>query len=181
MRELNEAKKKKEAKETRKAATVMRTAPLLLLLAVAACAGAPPGKGTVDVAPKVALTGPKEVAIMGTRTEVVAALEDALSAHGFTFRHYRSRDRAAAPVGEAPMGENPADNTKYAIEVTSDVYDHCIGGGFILTSLRVSVIDRSSNELMLRTTAKGRTEKCPPISGSVFRDIADAINAAWQK
>jgi hypothetical protein len=151
------------------------------LLSVAACAGSAPGKGALEVSPKVPLSGPKEVAIMGTRTEVVAALEDALSAHGFTFRHYRSRDRATSPVGEAPMGESTADNTKYAIEVTSDVYDHCIGGGFILTSLRVSVIDRASNELMLRTTAKGRTEKCPPISGSVFRDIADAINAAWQK
>ena len=162
-------------------ARLARAAPIALLFALGACAGSAPGKGTLDVTPKAPLTGPKEVAIMGTRTEVVAELETALSADGFTFRHYRSRDRTTVPVGQVEVPENPADNTKYVIEVTSDVYDHCLGGGFILTSLRVSVIDRASNELMLRTTAKGRTEKCPPISGSVFRDIADAINAAWQK
>jgi hypothetical protein len=175
MRDVN------ETHAAKRVVRLARAAPMVLFLAFGACAGSAPGKAKLDVAPKAALTGPKEVAIMGTRTEVVAELEDALSAHGFTFRHYRSRDRTTAPVGERPMGENPADNTKYAIEVTSDVYDHCLGGGFILNSLRVSVIDRSSNELMLRTTAKGRTEKCPPLSGSVFRDIADAINAAWQK
>jgi hypothetical protein len=154
---------------------------LLLLLTSAGCAGGMPGKPMLDVTPTTPLTGPKEVAIMGTRTEVVAELEDALSAHGFTFRHYVSRDRPTEPIGQVRVGENLNDNTKYAIEVTSDVFDRCLGGGFVLSSLRVSVIDRESNQLMLRSVAKGRTEKCPPISGTVFRDIADAINSAWEK
>jgi hypothetical protein len=154
---------------------------LLLVLALGACAGAPPGRATLDVAPAAALTGPKVVAIMGTRTDVVAALEDALGAHGFTFRHYVSRSRVTAPPGQAQMDAGAADDTKYAIEVTSDVFDRCIGGGFVLSSLRVSVIDRQTNELVLRTEAKGRTEKCPPLSGSVFRDIANAISSAWEK
>jgi hypothetical protein len=151
----------------------------LMILTIGACG--PPGRVTLEVSPKMALTGPKEVAVMGTRTELVAALEDALAAHGFTFRHFQNRERARAPIGQVPMGENPTDNTKYAIEVIPDIFDRCAGGGFLLTSLRVSVIDRSSNELMLRTTAKGRTEKCAPTSGSVFHDIANAINQAWQK
>lgn len=157
-----------------------RLAALLLSTLVAAACGLP-GKATLEVAPKAALTGPKVVAIMGTRTDVVAALEDALTEHGFTFRHYQNRDRMAESVGQVKMGESLVDNTKYAIEVTPDIFDRCLGGGFQLTSLRVSVVDRSSNELMLRSTAKGRTEKCPPTSGTIFRDIANAINAAWQK
>jgi hypothetical protein len=155
------------------------TGAFLVVLSLGACGL--PGKVTLEVSPKVALTGPREVAVMGTRTELVAALEDALAEHGFTFRHYRTRERLTEPAGQVPMGENTADNTKYAIEVTPDIFDRCAGGGFLLTSLRVSVIDRSSNELMLRTTAKGRTEKCAPTSGTVFHDIASAINAAWQK
>jgi hypothetical protein len=152
---------------------------LLATLAAAACAL--PGKATLEVSPKASLTGPKVVAIMGTRTELVAALEDALTEHGFTFRHYRNRDRVTEPVGQVKMGESTVDNTKYAIEVIPDIFERCLGGGFQLTSLRVSVVDRSSNELMLRSTAKGRTEKCPPTSGTIFHDIANAINAAWQK
>ena len=152
---------------------------LLSTLVVAACGL--PGKATLEVAPKAALTGPKVVAIMGTRTDVVAALEDALTEHGFTFRHYQNRDRMTESVGQVKMGESLVDNTKYAIEVTPDIFERCLGGGFQLTSLRVSVVDRSSNELMLRSTAKGRTEKCPPTSGTIFHDIANAINAAWQK
>ena len=153
--------------------------PLLATLVAGACAL--PGKATVEVSPKVSLTGPKVVAIMGTRTELVAALEDALTEHGFTFRHYQNRDRVTEPVGQVKMGESTVDNTKYAIEVIPDIFERCLGGGFQLTSLRVSVVDRSSNELMLRSTANGRTEKCPPTSGTIFHDIANAINAAWQK
>lgn len=150
----------------------------LVALTLGACGL--PGKATLEVSPKVALTGPKVVAVMGTRTELVAALEEALAEHGFTFRPYQNRDRTTVPVGQVKMGENLADNTKYAIEVIPDIFDRCAGGGFLLTSLRVSVIDRSSNELMLRTTAKGRTEKCAPTSGTVFHDIANAIDAAWK-
>ncbi len=144
----------------------------------AACAI--PGKATVEVAPAVKLTGPKVVAIMGTRNDVVIALEDALAEHGFTFKHYQNRDRVTAPAGQVKAGESVTDNTKYAIEVVPDIFDRCMGGGFQLKSLRVSVVDRGSNELMLRSTAKGRTEKCPPTSGSIFHDIANVINAAWQ-
>ena len=140
-----------------------------------------PGKMNVEVAPTVKLTGPKVVAIMGTRTEVVAALEDALAEHGFTFTHYQSRDRISAPAGQVKTGASVTDDTKYAIEVVPDIFDKCVGGGFELNSLRVSVVDRATNELMLRSTAKGRTEKCPPTSGSIFHDIAAAIDAAWQK
>ena len=154
-------------------------AAFLVVLSLDACGL--PGKATLEVSPKVALTGPRVVAVMGTRTELVAALEEALAEHGFTFRHYQNRDRVSEPVGQLPMGENAADNTKYAIEVTPDIFDRCAGGGFLLTSLRVSVIDRSSNVLMLRATAKGRTERCAPTSGTVFHDIANAINEAWQK
>ncbi|MGH7654388.1 MAG: hypothetical protein ACREN6_06960 [Gemmatimonadaceae bacterium] len=118
---------------------------------------------------------------MGTRTDLVAALEDALAEHGFTFTRYQNRERMSSPAGEVKMGQNLDTDTKYALEVTPDIFDRCVGGGFQLTSLSVSVIDRSDNTLMLRSTAKGRTEKCPPTSGSIFHDIAAAIDAAWQK
>ena len=141
-----------------------------------------PGKTTLEVSPQVPLTGPKTIAVMGTRTELVAALEDALAEHGFTFARYQSRDRVGAPVGEVRVGANLEPDTKYALEVTPDIYDRCVGGGFQLTSLRVSVLDRvHDNTLVLRSTATGRTEKCPPTSGSIFHDIAAAIDAAWQK
>ena len=154
-----------------------------LLIAVSVFVGGCglPGKTTLEVAPQSALTGPRVIAVMGTRTDVVVALEDALAERGFTFTRYQNRDRNAGPVGQVKMGENPESSTKYALEVTPDIFDRCVGGGFQLTSLSVSIIDRSDNTLMLRSTAKGRTEKCPPTSGTIFHDIAAAIDAAWQK
>ena len=86
-----------------------RAAILLSVITLAACGM--PGKGTVEVSPKSALTGPKVVAIMGTRTEVVAALEEALGEHGFTFRHYQNRDRVAAPAGRLRPGESASATT----------------------------------------------------------------------
>ena len=114
----------------------------LCAFTVAACGL--PGHTTLEVSPKAALTGPKVVAIMGTRTDLVAALEEALAARGFTFLHYQNRDRATAPGGQVKAGQSFVDNTKYAIEVVPDIFDRCVGGGFQLTSLRVSVVDRAS-------------------------------------
>jgi hypothetical protein len=151
----------------------------LLALTLGACVV--PGTSVVEVSPQRAIAGPRVVAVMGTRTEVVAALEDALTPYGFTFRHYVSRERATEPLGQLPVPENPNINTKYALQVTSDVFDKCMGGGFALKSLTVSVVDRESNELRFRATAQGRTEKCPPVSGKVFHDIASAMDAAWAK
>ncbi|MFI5233067.1 MAG: hypothetical protein ACHQSE_11230 [Gemmatimonadales bacterium] len=154
---------------------------LVAACALTAAACGLPGKVTLEVSPQTPLTGPKVVAVMGTRTELVAEFEDALAERGFTFVRYQNRDRIAGPAGQVKMGQNLVPDTKYAIEVTPDIFDRCVGGGFQLTSLRVSVIDRSDNALMLRSTAKGRTEKCPPTSGTIFHDIAGAIDAAWQK
>ena len=155
--------------------------PLVMACLLAAAACGLPGKMTLEVSPEAPLTGPKVVAIMGTRTDLVAALEEALADRGFTFTHYQYRDRIGAPAGGVKMGQNLVADTKYAIEVTPDIFDRCVGGGFQLTSLSVSVIDRADNTLMLRSTATGRTEKCPPTSGTIFHDIAGAIDAAWQK
>lgn len=165
-------------KEVANLARLPQSAAVLLLLAATACGL--PGKFTLEVAPQSALTGPKVVAVMGTRTDVVAALEDALADRGFTFTHYENRVRNGLG-GQPTMGANLVPSTKYALEVTPDIFDRCIGGGFQLTSLSVSVVDREDNALMLRATAKGRTEKCPPTSGTIFHDIAAAIDAAWQK
>lgn len=153
----------------------------LVMSGLSASACLTPGTATLDVSPKAALTGPKVLAVMGTRSEFVGRLEDALAVRGFTFRHYQGRDRLSAPAGQVRAGENVTDNTKYAIEILPDIFDRCMGGGFMLTSLRVSVIDRATNELMLRSTAKGRTERCFPSSGTVFEDIAKAIDTAWQR
>jgi hypothetical protein len=155
----------------------------------AGCAGGAPGKPVLEVAPKSALTGPKVIAVMGTRNEVVGALEEAMAVHGFTFVPYENRERLAAPGGALGAGRGvPAaraagvsDNAKYALEITPDVSERCLGGGFILKSLTVSVIDRATNELMLRSSASGRTEKCAPVSGDTFHAIANSIDAAWQK
>ena len=140
-----------------------RAMPVIISIALAACAA--PGKMKLDVSPSAALTGPKDVAIMGTRNDVVAALEEVLTERGFTFRRYSNSDR----------------NTKYAIEVTPDIFDRCMGGGFQFKSLKVSVVDRQTNALLLRSTASGRSEKCPPTSGEIFHDIAKAIDDAWRK
>ena len=172
-----------EEKVTGRAVRPARSAMAALLAFAVFASGACglPGKMTLEVSPQAALTGPKVVAVMGTRTDLVAALEDALAERGFTFTHYQNRDRIDAPAGQVKMGQNLTPETKYAIEITPNIEDRCLGGGFQLISLSVSVVDRSDNSLMLRSTARGRTEKCPPTSGSIFHDIAAAIDAAWQK
>ncbi len=73
-----------------------------------------------------------------------------------------------------------AEPLRYVLETTSDTLVRCFGGGFRLRSLTVELIDVERNEAVYSAEASGYTEKCQPMSGSVFGDIADALMQNWR-
>jgi hypothetical protein len=155
-----------------------RTIAIVCSLLAVACAS--PGKAVMELAPRAAIVGPKELSFLGARGDVAIALEPYLEAKGFTFRHAVGRSQTVGPRtgnGAPVRVESP---TRYAIELNSDVFDRCMGGGFRFTALRMELIDTRTNQLVMRSRASGNSEKCPPGSGTVFADLAKAIDGAWQ-
>lgn len=139
-----------------------------------------PGTVSTTLTPTTAFEGPREIAFMGTRTDVERSLEDSLRALGFRIKRFASTTRVTAPTGTGQLEAYNQSASRYAIEVDADVLDRCFGGGFRFTSLRVDVVDTRQNEVVLSLKSKGYSEKCQPMSGTIFGDISRSIAAAWQ-
>lgn len=157
----------------------MLTTCLATLTLVGAQGCASPGKATTTLAPSAQFEGPKEVAFIGARSDVERSLEDSLRGRGFRIKRFASISRMTAPTAAGEVESYNKSATRYALEVDSDVMDRCFGGGFRFRSLRVDVIDTKQNEIVLSFKTKGYSEKCQPLSGTIFGDIAGRIAAAW--
>ena len=59
--------------------------------------------------------------------------------------------------------------------------NRCIGGGFKFDYLSVDVVDTVTNETLVNVSGSGYSEGCAPASGTIFRDITDAVASLWQK
>ncbi|WP_044181327.1 hypothetical protein [Hyalangium minutum] len=105
--------------------------------------------------------------MLGNEPDVVRTLEEALRARGFRVKRQYVQAAEAEPQ-------------RYVLEITSDTLVRCFGGGFRLRSLAVELIDVARNEAVYSAEASGYTEKCQPMSGSVFGDIADTLSQNWR-
>ena len=55
----------------------------------------------------------------------------------------------------------------------------CLGGGYKFNHISADLVDAATNETILNVNGSGYSEKCPPVSGTIFSDIANAVNGAW--
>lgn len=61
-----------------------------------------------------------------------------------------------------------------------DLMNRCFGGGFKFDHITADLVDTETNETLLNVNGSGYSENCPPMSGTIFGDIADAVAEAWQ-
>ena len=59
--------------------------------------------------------------------------------------------------------------------------NRCFGGGYKFDHISTGLVHTATNETILNVNGAGYCENCPPMSGSIFGDIADAVDAAWAK
>jgi hypothetical protein len=150
---------------------------LCAVLAIAACAT--PGRVRTSLAPKAPLEGPREVSIVGRRSEVERSLEDSLRGRGFQVKRYVSTVAVTdqtAPTRSETYNEG---STRYVLELDWAFVDRCFGGGFRFDFITVDVVDLRVNETVLSMRASGYSEKCQPLSGHIFGGIVEALDAAW--
>jgi hypothetical protein len=140
-----------------------------------------PGSARVSQRPEQPLDGPRELAVVGRRGEVVRMLEDKLRACGFRLKRFASVAQMTEAVPDGRIAKYNEATTRYAIETDADVMEQCFGGGYRINHIRVDLLDLRRNEVIMSVQGSGYSEDCPPMSGHVFGDIADAISAAWNK
>ena len=152
---------------------------LALIVPIGGCAL--PGHASVTLKPSSMLSGPKEVAIIGRRGDVEVVLEEYLRAKGFRVKRFASVTAVAEATTAQRTEMYREAATRYAIETDWSLVDRCFGGGFRFSEFRIDLVDLKENEIVFSTKAKGYSEKCQPMSGSIFGDVAAAFDALWPK
>lgn len=56
----------------------------------------------------------------------------------------------------------------------------CFGGGYELQGLTAELLDLKTNEALASTSGEGFSEDCPPMSGTIFGDIASMVADRWE-
>ena len=61
-----------------------------------------------------------------------------------------------------------------------DFAHRCFGGGYNFDYINADLIDLSTNETIASMEGRGFSEKCPPMSGTIFTDINQMIADSWK-
>jgi hypothetical protein len=151
---------------------------ILMSMLMSACA-----TGHKNIVIKDKITEPKVIAMSAPRTPWVTEIENRLRSKGFKVLRYASLKNIQERTSDTTKEEYRASTTRYVLEVDGyaplNVAHKCVGGGYNFDNINADLIDTKTNETILTVSGSGYSENCPPLSGSIFRDIVDTVDNAW--
>lgn len=129
------------------------------------------------------ITDPKVIALDAPREPWVIEIEKRLKANGF--RVLRSPGRTIVKdKTETQERVYKEAEARYVLAIDASAYlddmHRCFGGGYRFVYITTELVDLKSNETLFNMSDSGYSEGCPPMSGKIFSNIADAVNKAWQ-
>ncbi len=131
--------------------------------------------------------GPKIIALDAPRVPWAIEIKNHLRAKGFKVLRWSTKTR----VIEQTKSESVEQFNKFKVEYVLVIegfapYDwakrwagKCIEGCYNFGHISADLVDTATNETILNVTGSGYSEKCHPMSGTIFSDIANAVNDAW--
>ena len=153
---------------------------LVLGLLVTSCVAT--GTQTLSVDEKI--NAPKIIALNVTGGGPwMREIEKRLKKSGFKVLRAASVNEAIEVEGKKIIRYNEA-STRYflLIDAYADVsWAHrCFGDGYEFDYINADLIDLSTNETIASMEGRGFSEKCPPMSGTIFTDINQMIADSWK-
>lgn len=142
---------------------------LLLPLLLQACAS-----GTLVTQNTGSIHGEKVIGLDAPTAPWVAQVEKRIRDKGFKVKRI-SRDKY-----------NSLTDTwaQYILVLDGSYYtgweNRCFGGGYRFEYLTAELINMKTNESVLSVSGEGYSENCPPLSGTIYGDIAKAVDSQWQ-
>ncbi|MDO8450347.1 MAG: hypothetical protein Q7T10_16230 [Rhodoferax sp.] len=126
----------------------------------------------------------KVIALDAPRTPWVVEIEARLRKEGFKVMRWSSTTNVQVQTSDARKEQYRESSTRYILSIrgyaNSDAMHRCFGGGFNFNELTAELVDTKSNETMFSVTGSGYSENCPPMSGTLFGNITDAVKRAWK-
>ncbi len=142
---------------------------LAVALTVSACA-----TGTLVVTDTRKISTERVVALDAPVAPWVAQIEVRLKERGFKVKRL-SRDTSGSL---ANLG------ARYVLRINADYYAgwerRCFGGGYKFHAFTAELMDLEANEALASVSGEGYSEDCPPLSGTIFGDVANMVADRWQ-
>ena len=155
---------------------------LLLLISVAQ-AGCVSTK-SVDVFVSEKISGPKVIAMSGVRAPWVFEIEKRLRARGFEVKRWASQNRAIEQVSPNKLEAYNEASAQVILRIDgfapNTSMTRCFGGGYKFNYITVEAIDVAKNETLAAFSNSGYSENCPPLSGTIFGDIAGMVDGLFK-
>lgn len=151
----------------------------LLTLILTGCA-----TGHLTQVSDVKVSGPKIIALDAPSAPWVVEIQNRLKQAGFKVLRWSSRVRVTEATEKDRLEQYNKAEARYVLVINGfapyDWANRCFGGGYKFSTISVDLVDVHTNETILNVNGSGYSENCPPLSGSIFQDIADAVQRTWQ-
>ncbi len=156
---------------------------ILTLIATLVLAGCVSTK-TQDVFLKKKISTPKVLAISGVHAPWVYEIIKRLRKAGFVVKRMVSQNVAVERVSSKKTDIYNEASARFILVIhgyaPNNPVTRCFGGGYDFDYINVELIDVKTNETVLYYSNSGFSEKCPPLSGTIFGDITNMIVSAWK-
>ncbi|NDV28114.1 hypothetical protein [Desulfovibrio sp. JC010] len=129
------------------------------------------------------IQAPKIIALENPRTPWVAPIIHELRKRGFKVLRWGSQHQAVQRTKMDKVNIYNEASTRYILYIDGDAYldqmNRCFGGGFKFIYINADLVDVETNETIANFSDGGYSENCPPLSGTIFNDLADTVAGAW--
>lgn len=131
------------------------------------------------------IEGPRVIALDAPSAPWVIEVQNYLKAKGFRVLRWSSRSRITEQTAANRLEQFHEAEARYVLVINGfapyDWANRCFGGGYKFHHVSTDLVDTKTNETILNVNGSGFSENCPPMSGSIFSDIANAVDAAWSR
>ena len=120
----------------------------------------------------------------GERAPWVYEIEKRLRKNGFSIKRMVSQNVSVEQVSPTKTEAYNAAAARFILHVNgyapNTSMTRCFGGGYHFDYINVELIDVRTNETVFHYSNSGYSENCPPLSGTIFTDIADMVSQSWE-
>ncbi|TKB90425.1 MAG: hypothetical protein E8D40_11775 [Nitrospira sp.] len=129
------------------------------------------------------IKGPRVIALDAPNAPWVVEVQNRLKTKGFRILRWSSRTRVTEQTASNRLEQFNEAEARYVLIINGyapyNWANRCFGGGYKFDHISVDLVDAKTNETILNVNGSGYSENCPPMSGSIFSDIASAVDAEW--
>ena len=131
------------------------------------------------------VVGARVIALDAPSAPWVIEIQNRLKQKGFKVLRWSSRTRVSEQTSDTRTESYNQAEARYVLVVEGyapyDWANRCFGGGYNFHHISADLVDTATNETILNINGSGYSENCPPMSGAIFSDITNAVDAAWAK